>query len=240
MTRPYIQSLPVLLALVATTGCAIDLVGGTITVTKAFNAKVTAKDPAELLVDVPIGTVIIKPGDAGSADVSVTGTLGGADQATLDAVVVSVTQDADGKTSVIAKGPNVKSWKADLTITTPAKTSLNLKSGVGTVTLSGLEGKTEAKVGVGDLNVDKLALTGDSSFESGTGNVTLGITAWPKERALKAESGVGNVTVRLPANTGMNVDAATGVGKLGTKGLTLQGVAKSKTVGADVKSAHGD
>ena len=96
-------------------------------------------------------------------------------------------------------GPNRKSWKADLKITTPAKTNMTLTSGVGTVAVSGLEGRAKAVLGVGDLTVATQTLTGGSSFESGTGNVTLGIIAWPKDSILEARSGVGNVAVKLPA-----------------------------------------
>src|SRR2546430_214385 len=92
-----------LVAAVPLAGCSISLGnGGPITVTKPFSAKVTVKSPADLHVDVPIGTVTIKAGPADSTEVSVTGTLGGGDQATLDAVGVTVSQDADGTTNIAA------------------------------------------------------------------------------------------------------------------------------------------
>jgi hypothetical protein len=233
---PRASSLAAFVALAALSGCAVNLAGGTITVTKSFDAKVTAQSPVDLLVDVPIGAVTIKAGPADSAEVTVTGTLGGADPETLDAVKVTVAQEEGGKTSVRAEGPNGKSWKADLTITTPARTSLMLDSGVGAVKVSGLEGKMKATLGVGALTVEKQVLTGDSSFQSGTGNVSLDVTSWPKDSTLKAESGTGNVTVRLPAGLGMNVDASTGVGKLNTKGLTFQRESRMiSVVGATVK-----
>ena len=41
----------------ALSGCAVNLAGGTISVTKPFDAKVTAQSPVDLVVDVPIGAV---------------------------------------------------------------------------------------------------------------------------------------------------------------------------------------
>jgi len=212
-------------------GCSVNFhVGSVITVTKPFSAKVTAKIPADLFVDVGIGDVTIKPGAADSSEVSVTGTLGGEDQATLDAVTVTVVQDAAGTTRIVAKGPNGKSWKADLTIDVPGKTSVTLNSGVGNVSFSALEGRMKADVGVGNLKVETLALSGDSSFKTGVGNVTLGIASWPKDSTLTADSGTGNATVRLPSNLGMTVDATTGTGSLKTSGIKFEGNPISKSV----------
>jgi hypothetical protein len=222
MFRPFSRRCAFLLAFIASSGCSGV---GHITVTKPFDAKAEARP--ELVVEVPVGSVTIQTGP--TEEVTVTGTLGGADQPTLDAVKVAMVQEGE-KTSVIAKGPNGKSWKADLTIRTPARTNLTLNSGVGTVAVSGLEGRAKAVLGVGDLTVATQTLTGGSSFECGTGNVTLGIVAWPKDSMLKAKSGVGNVAVKLPAKLGMNVDASTGVGQIDTKGLTFKGEARSKSV----------
>ncbi len=222
MFRLFDRRGALLLALVASSGCSVV---SEITVTKPIDARVPAGP--ELVVEVPVGSVTIKTGS--TKEVTVTGTLGGADQATLDAVEVSVVHNGD-RTNVIAKGPNGKSWKADLTITAPARTNLSLTSGVGTVALSGLEGRVKAVLGVGDLTVATQTLTGSSSFECGTGNVNLGIIAWPGDSTLKAGSGVGNVTVKLPAKLGMKVDATTGVGNLDTKGLKFRGDVRSKTV----------
>jgi hypothetical protein len=233
MSRPFDRRCALLLVFITSSGCSLV---GDITVTKVIDAKVAAGP--ELVVDVPVGSVTIKAGL--TQEVIVTGTLGGADQPTLDAVEVAVVQEGD-KTSVIAKGPNGKAWKADLTITTPARTNLTLTSGVGTAAVSGLEGRARAVMGVGDLTVATQTLTGDSSFECGTGNVTLGIIAWPKESTLKAESGVGNAVVRIPAKLGMNVDASAGVGQIDTKGLIFKGEAKSKSlVGGAIKGRTED
>jgi DUF4097 and DUF4098 domain-containing protein YvlB len=222
-------SLPVVVVSVGLTGCNINI-SGPIQVTKPFTGKAVTTVPADLHVNIPVGEVIIKAGSADSTEVSVTGTLGAQDQTTLDAVNMSVVQDASGTTTVEAKGPNGKSWKADLTIIVPPKTTLKLEAGVGSVTVSGLEGRMTAALGVGDLNFEDLKLTGDSSFNCGTGNVTLGIASWPKDSKVKAESGTGNARVKLPAGLGVNVNASTGTGNLSTTGLKFPSAAKSKSV----------
>lgn len=218
------------LALTLSAGCSVNLVGSPITVKKPFTAKVTTKVPATLLIDVPIGSLTIKPGPLDSKEVEVTGTLGGQDQATLDAIVLTVALQDDGTVLVKPKGPNGKSWNAELTVTVPGKSNLTVASGVGSVVVEGLEGRMKAEVGVGDLTLDHIALTGDSSFESGTGNVRLAVLTWPKNATVSVESGTGGATVLLPSKLGLSIDASTGTGKLTTNGLTYQGNPLSKSV----------
>ena len=226
------SSLLALVVATASAGCAVSLGNGQITVTKPFSAKMTVKTPAELHVDVPIGTITIKPGPADSTEVKVTGTLGAADQATLNNVGVTVSQDDDGTTNIKASGPQGKSWKADLTITTPAKTNLRAEAGVGNATVTGLEGRIKAQAGVGDVRIESLTATGDSTFESGTGSVELEVAAWPKDTSVTASSGTGHVSVRLPANQGLKTPGRFHgvVGNLSTSGLKLPSGARSKTV----------
>jgi hypothetical protein len=228
--------LAALVVFAGSSGCSVGVSGGVIRVTKPFEAKVAAKRPTDLHVNVPVGSVTINPGPADQEEVRVVGTLGGADDETLAAVSVTLSQDPSGKTTVVAKGPRGKSWKADLVITTPTQTSVNLTAGVGTVSVTGLEGRMNADLGVGNLTLDGVALTGDSTVKSGTGNVTVAVIAWPKNSSMTAETGVGNAKVRLPATLGVSVNASTGVGNVRHNGIVFQGnPLKKNIVGGTIK-----
>ncbi len=86
---------------------------------------------------------------------------------------------------------------------------LNLTANVGA-------GNTDLRLG--SLNLSRLAVT------SGAGNMTVDLTGTPRQNLdATITGGVGNTTVRLPADVGVRVVANGGLGKVTANGFTVSG-----------------
>ncbi len=87
---------------------------------------------------------------------------------------------------------------------------LKLETGSGAVEGSGITvGTADIETGSGDIRIDAVA-SPRLSLETGSGSVNATLTAGPE--MLHAETGSGDITVRLPDNTSASVDLDTGSG----------------------------
>ncbi|WP_405678730.1 DUF4097 domain-containing protein [Streptomyces sp. NBC_01511] len=118
------------------------------------------------------------------------------------------------------------------TVEVPAGTAVNLETGGGDITVRGLSGDTAAKTGGGNVRIkESAAKTVDASTG---GDVDSSFTSAPDQ--VKAESGGGDVTVRLPEGT-YSVDAETDGGNRDvgvTNTPSSAHKAKAHTGGGDV------
>ncbi len=111
----------------------------------------------------------------------------------------------------------------------PAGTRLRVDVGTGSISAHGLTGALTARTGAGNIVVHDMC--GDIAVETGAGDVKLiGISgrlsarvgsgsidaAGTPMQAWRLHSGAGNVTLRLPADTGFELDASTGIGAIAT------------------------
>jgi lia operon protein LiaG len=83
----------------------------------------------------------------------------------------------------------------------------------------GKAGTVNVETGSGDI--DATASSGDDlSFETGSGNVDVGLVG--TFSSLTIQTGSGDVTLRVPPTVGAQVDLGTGSGDIDLGGLTLQ------------------
>ncbi|HUO36014.1 MAG TPA: toast rack family protein [Candidatus Acidoferrum sp.] len=79
--------------------------------------------------------------------------------------------------------------------------------------------KIEIGAGHGDLDLHGLTLTG-LDLEMGAGQVNADLAAnWKKDASVTIQGGVGQATLRLPENVGVEVHASGGLGAISTDGL---------------------
>lgn len=96
-------------------------------------------------------------------------------------------------------------WDLRLNNDVPMELKINMGAGQSDLRLRGLLLSTlDVEMGVGQLTVD---LTGD----------------WKKDLDAKIQGGVGTATIRLPANVGVRVQAAGGIGSINAQGLEREG-----------------
>src|SRR3712207_3881346 len=87
--------------------------------------------------------------------------------------------------------------------------------------------------GVSDLDLDSLTLTG-LNLDVGAGATTVGLTGeWERDLSAVVRGGAGELTMLLPSQIGVRVNAETGLGRINADGLRKQG-------NAYVNDAYGD
>ena len=87
--------------------------------------------------------------------------------------------------------------------------------------------------GVSNLDLDSLILTG-LSLDVGAGSTTVDLTGdWERDLSAVVRGGAGEVTVLLPSQVGVRVNAGTGLGRVNADGLRREG-------NAYVNDAYGD
>ena len=87
--------------------------------------------------------------------------------------------------------------------------------------------------GVSDLDLDSLTLTG-LNLDVGAGATTVDLTGdWERDLSAVVRGGAGALTMLLPSQVGVRVNAETGLGRVNADGLRKQG-------NAYVNDAYGD
>lgn len=114
----------------------------------------------------------------------------------------------------------LETGSGDITVASVDGASLRLETGSGNVTITGGKAGTfHVETGSGDI--EATGSSGDDvSFETGSGNVD--VTLVTTFRALRVETGSGDVTLRMPPTVGAEVELDTGSGDIDLGGLTLQ------------------
>jgi hypothetical protein len=118
-------------------------------------------------------------------------------------------------------------WNLKLNDGVPMDLNVELAAGSSRLELGSLSLRhLGIHAGAGEVEVD---LTGNPSvrkieIEAGAGDVRVDLTGhWEDDLHCDIEGGVGRVTVKLPADVGVRVDAEKGIGKVSAKGLMRLG-----------------
>jgi hypothetical protein len=111
-------------------------------------------------------------------------------------------------------GDNVS---VDLEITAPASTRLKVDSGAGTIKVRDLAGQVDARSGAGTIAVN--GTSGPVRLSLGAGEITYSGTP---AGACTFQTGAGNISLRLPAGSNVEVDLGTAMGAV-TVGLPVEG-----------------
>jgi len=118
-------------------------------------------------------------------------------------------------------------WDLSLNEDVPMEMQMDLGAGRSTLTLGALDlTGLDINGGAGDLDLD---LTSSQSLrrfdlEMGVGKVTIDLTGdWQKDLDARIVGGVGGLHLRLPAEVGLRIRVATGIGNIVANGLTRDG-----------------
>ena len=168
------------------------------------------------------GNVIVGVGPARQVRVVVTkrarGLFGGADEADLERLHVTVTQTGDTIRIDAESGEHwalLKQVSIDLEITAPAATSVDLRLNAGNARLEGITGSARADLNAGNLDLTDVTCAGASRLTLNAGTLTLR-GALAAGAAVDARVNAGNVRVTLPADTSASVEARTTAGAIHT------------------------
>ncbi len=90
---------------------------------------------------------------------------------------------------------------------------LNTETGAGNIDIKDVSAMITANTGAGNIELDRVSATGETTLETGTGNVDFDGNI-DKVTSFTASTGVGNVRLKVPENTKMSLNAETGLGHL--------------------------
>jgi hypothetical protein len=120
-------------------------------------------------------------------------------------------------------------WDLRLKDDVPMNLSIGLGAGSNYLELGSLSlSRLDIQTGAGEVEVD---LTGSPSVsrldvEAGAGDVTVDLTGhWEGDLVAHIKGGIGRITLRLPYDVGVRVNAEKGIGKISASGLTRKGKA---------------
>ena len=109
--------------------------------------------------------------------------------------------------------PDREDWKMSIVVSAPPGLDLELRQGVGDGTLSGAFGEVSADVGGGDLEVRAESMRGGRA-KMGVGDLTVEVQAEGPTTSLECETGVGEISVAVPAAFDGEVFLHAGVGEI--------------------------
>ena len=202
--------------------------------------------PIILNVNVPVGDVVVRAGSEPQVKVEATRRAWGISRAraqeVLDGITIQVRQTGDQvwveATGLSATGRPGQSPRADLVVTVPRQTSLNLDVKVGRVTASGVHGDVWVRTDVGQATLTDVAPVEQLDVRTRVGNVEL---AGPLTPAASYEivSDVGRIAVWLPADSSFSINARSDIGDV-EMGFTLSGIsAREGFVSKEVRGEVG-
>jgi len=93
---------------------------------------------------------------------------------------------------------------ANVDITAPAGTDIQLKAGAGEIDINGINGQVNVNTGAGAINVNQSTLSGQSSLHTGVGAIKFNGSLDPTG-SYRMDTGVGSVDVTLPANAAFDL-----------------------------------
>lgn len=159
--------------------------------------------PTTLSVNVNVGDVSIQTGDGAEVRIYAVKHAWGRDrqqaQEYLDDFEIQISQPGTGEVSIEAETPRKlrtigRAPSVDLEITVPRKTDLDLTTNVGKIEVTGVQGTFDIRANVGDVTLRDVYFEGDSLVRSDVGNLELRLPA-DSAFAFSAESNVGDVRV---------------------------------------------
>jgi hypothetical protein len=195
---------------------------------------------ARLNVETDVGSITVTGADVTDCNITAEITIKAQTKETAQKLAeeVKVEHDSSGDTLTIkAVKPTELKKRAlvvDFKITVPRHMKLNCSTGVGTVTVSDIEGQIEASVNVGSINCH--AVVAELDLSSNVGSVTVKYTD-TAPAACKANiiTNVGSIEFTAPPQLSAQVHASTNIGSVKTaKPITVVG-----KVGKSIKGTIG-
>jgi hypothetical protein len=221
---------------VAIVGCALifGVFGGLLLRLGAVQEARTTSSQVVAVTGVPrvdienfAGSIHVEPGVSGRVTLQATkqarDNTQDAAQRDLDSISVSVQSSGDTITvrSAVQGDANLGPARSvDLLVTAPAQTDLQVRQGAGAVTMRGITGLVNATVGAGSLDLADMTLTGQSSAQVRSGNVTFG-GSLADGAGLTVRVTAGDVSATLPQAAATHIDAMTSSGRVSVSGWQL-------------------
>jgi hypothetical protein len=201
--------------------------------------------PAQLVVDLDVGTVAIVAADQDSIEVSAQIRVYGGNSVEAARLLELIEFDAvqSGSTVTVTGGwPVATDWRGrspqiDVRITTPRRTDVAVDLDAGEVALSGVEGAVDIAADVGRVNMADLQTPDRLVVETNVAEIIFSGALTPGA-SYRLTSDVGAIRMTLPADSAFAIDAASNVGAV-TMGFDVAGETSQQLVGRSVQGVVG-
>lgn len=146
-------------------------------------------------------------------------------QSELNAITITTTQTGNVVTIQVDDSSSgglylFNDRQINLTVTTPASTSLNVIENAGSLDASGLTGKLTVRVNAGSMTLDSMTMASDSSLRINAGSLAVDGTLQPGA-SLLVEVNAGSADLTLPKDTSAHVDATASAGSVSVNGWNI-------------------
>jgi DUF4097 and DUF4098 domain-containing protein YvlB len=158
---------------------------------------------------------------------------------------IKIEIDTSRSDMVRIKTRHPKRWRykegvsVNFTIYVPTKTELSLDTGMGSISVDGIDGRQVLDTGMGSIEVKEAPgdlklhtgmgsikvreATGSLDLDTGMGEIDIDITR-KVEDDIYAHTGMGSITLELPEDTDAEISASTGMGKVSSNlPITVRG-----------------
>ncbi len=219
-------------------GIVVGLARNMGTATGAQTRDFTVTGPVAITLRTSITNVRVVPGKTGQVTVVLDKEVRAIDrnraQRTLDAITLDATQAGNNLTINVNEpssfGLDSLSRSVDLTITTPAATSLDATLDAGNLDVRGLSGTLATNLTAGNLNLADMVVTGQAILQMRAGNlrasnitgavratvnygnVTLDQTTLTQDSTIRSDA--GNVTIDGSLRSGASLDVTDNAGNV--------------------------
>lgn len=230
--------------LLRTTILAIALVASghlSAKVSKEESYSFPLSDGGRLSVSNVNGSVTVTGGNGNTVEIIAIKTAD--NQKTLDGIEVEITHTADS-IAIETDLPNSDSWyswggnggQVTYEIVVPAATNLDsIETVNGDVEISGVSGDVEAESVNGDLDISDLA--SNASFSTVNGSIDASFTRLEGQQKVQAETVNGRITIRVPRNADVDINADTLNGGINARDFGLE--TEKGFVGSDLNGRIG-
>lgn len=154
------------------------------------------------------GSITVRPGESDVLHVVAVRKV--STRGKLDRIDVQMTEVDDRVVIRAKKLNNLSNASVDFEITAPANTRLDVHTGAGTVDVRGIDGRIDVYSGAGTIKARDVS--GTASMALGAGEITYEGT--PAGNC-SFKTGAGNILLRVPADSNVEVDLGTGIGTIG-------------------------
>jgi hypothetical protein len=212
-----------LCALLFSAIAAVQVAGWTIGAVEQSNHQVIPGPIDRLSVDAGAAEIVVLPELGGGGKTTIDSTAKGSFHApVLRAVKNGGEVRMDGNCPYISFGP----CQARVVIRVPAATELDIHSGSGDLTATGMTGRVKLETGSGDVNAD--GLRGDADLRTGSGNVNVRAV----EGATRMRTGSGDINAEDLGAADVLADTSSGDVTLDFRGAPS--VVDASTASGDV------
>ena len=220
---------------------------GTVPATTTFSQTFDVDAPAQLQVDLGVGSLTISAGEGNTVQVDATVTAYGVNeeagtQEMLDNLQLTATQSGSS-VKVVGRWSDPirfsgRSPQIDMRITIPVQTDLVVDLGAGTVEVTGIEGNADIKADVGQVTLRDLDVPEHLTVESNVAEISYS-GSLNDGSEYRLTSDVGAVQMQLPQDSRFAIDAVSELGAVIVE-FDVVGETTRELTGASAKGVVGD